>query len=470
MKTRILLLFFGLLISTTAWAQTPQAINYQAIARNTIGQPLPNNTAIGVKFTLHQGSASGPTAYEERHQTNVNSGGVYNLKIGTGTVLSGTFSSINWGSGSYFMEVGLDPNGGTNFNTMGTAQLVSVPYALYAENVRNNNDADADPQNELQSLTYDSLTNTLTITNGNTVTLSGQGAQGPVGPQGPTGLAGPTGPAGTTGATGPAGPQGAQGPQGSQGLTGATGPQGAAGPQGPQGLTGTTGATGPQGLTGPAGPAGPQGLTGPSGNTGPQGPAGLTGPQGAVGPQGVAGTNGANGNTILNGSTNPTLGIGVNGDFYINTTSDSIFGPKTSGAWGVGTPLRGPIGPQGPAGPTGPAGPQGNGGLPGYLGTGKVTFFAERLEEEESTSENFDCVVMENGELKCWGANNQYQLGIGTNAYRKQCNNLRHREKRRPLCNRTQHCWTARGWYYHYLSNPKACKFEWTCQKGSCFQ
>lgn len=74
-----------------------------------------------------------------------------------------------------------------------------------------------------------------------------------------------------------------------------------------------------------------------------------------VGPQGTAG------NTILYGSVDPTAGVGVNGNFYINTTTHVLFGPKASGAWPAGTSLIGPQGIQGIPGPTGPAGADGAG-------------------------------------------------------------------------------------------------------------
>ena len=224
------------------------------------------------------------------------------------------------------------------------------------------------------------------------------GAQGPIGltgatgPQGPIGLTGATGPQGPIGLTGPNGPQGpigltgATGPQGPIGLTGATGPQGpigltgATGPQGPIGLTGATGPQGPIGLTGATGPQGPIGLTGATGPQGPIGLTGTTGPQGPIGLTGPSGTNGTNGingldgKTVLNGTSNPTSGIGNDGDFYINTTSNEIFGPKTAGVWGSGTSLVGPqgivgaTGAQGPIGLTGATGPQGPIGLTGATG------------------------------------------------------------------------------------------------------
>lgn len=95
-------------------------------------------------------------------------------------------------------------------------------------------------------------------------------------------------------------------------------------------------------LNGPAGPAGATGATGPTGSTGPTGPSGSAGAPGAPG---------ANGNTILNGSGVPSVGIGVNGDFYLRTDTTCLYGPKASGVWpGTCTSLIGPQGPPGPAG------------------------------------------------------------------------------------------------------------------------
>ncbi|MEM8589883.1 MAG: hypothetical protein AAGG65_17625 [Pseudomonadota bacterium] len=137
---------------------------------------------------------------------------------------------------------------------------------------------------------------------------------------------------------------GATGPTGAQGPAGADGAAGAAGPTGPVGPAGAVGATG---ATGPAGPEGPQGIQGPAGNDGADGAAGI------------------DGKTVLNGSVDPTGGIGADGDFYINTVTDTIFGPKAAGAWGAGTSL---VGPQGPAGADGVQGPAGSDGADGAQG------------------------------------------------------------------------------------------------------
>lgn len=110
---------------------------------------------------------------------------------------------------------------------------------------------------------------------------------------------------------------------------------------------------------------GDTGATGPTGDTGPQGP---TGPAGADGDDGATGPAGANGKTVLSGTGAPGAGVGVDGDFYIDTAADEIYGPKTGGAWGTGTDLVGPQGPQGETGAEGPVGETGQTGPAGPTG------------------------------------------------------------------------------------------------------
>jgi hypothetical protein len=114
----------------------------------------------------------------------------------------------------------------------------------------------------------------------------------------------------------------------------------------------------------------PQGisLVGPSGLAGAPGPAGVAGPQGPAGAMGPQGVIGANGNSVLNGTVNPNLATGVDGDFYINTLTNEIFGPKSAGVWPQGISLVGPSGLAGAPGPAGVAGPQGPAGAIGLQG------------------------------------------------------------------------------------------------------
>ncbi len=226
-----LLIGFLILVPSSVHSQSPLGIPYQAVMRNADGSVMASN-AVELTFMIHDVSATGTVVYQESHSLTSNAQGLVSCVVGNGGVSQGNFANINWGSGAKFLHVMM----GTT--DLGTQQMLSVPYALYAAQ------------------------------------------SGTPGPQGPAGPQGEQGPAGATGATGPQGPIGLIGPAGATGATG---------PQGPIGLTGPAGATG---ATGPSGPQGPIGLTGPAGATGatgPQGPIGLTGPQGPAGPQGEQG-------------------------------------------------------------------------------------------------------------------------------------------------------------------------------------
>jgi hypothetical protein len=327
---------------------------------------------------------------------------------------------------------------------MGTTQLMSVPYALYAAASAGGPTGPMGPT-------------------GPQGTAGAQGAQGPTGAQGPQGVTGSqgiqgvqgsTGPAGPTGATGAAGdsitsivdngngtltinygsgnsvitsslygptgltgPSGATGPTGSTGdaitsiidngdgtltvnygasgsvitsslygptgLTGATGPSGVAGPTGPVGSIGAAGPTGPTGLTGATGVVGPSGPSGDPGIAGPTGPTGLTGSIGATGPAGATGSTGltgATGSVGANGATGATGPSGATG----STGANGIAG--TTGAQGP----TGPSGAAGAAGSTGPIGPTGAAGVAGSAGstgpTGPTGPIGDRYSTTSSTS------------------------------------------------------------------------------------
>lgn len=106
----------------------PQAINYQAVARDAGGNLI--TTPLTVRMSLRQGSASGAVVYQETHNVTPNTYGLFNLSVGQGTVLSGSFSGIDWSAGPYFAQV--EVNSGSGYVNMGTQQMLSVPYALYS--------------------------------------------------------------------------------------------------------------------------------------------------------------------------------------------------------------------------------------------------------------------------------------------------------------------------------------------------
>lgn len=128
-----ILLTFGIMLgSFLAYAQVPEKMSYQAIMRNGSGQIL-SNQAVAVRVSVLQGSPAGAAVYSERLTGNTNVNGLVTLEIGTGTVLTGTFNTINWSTGNYYLKTETDPAGGTNYTIAGTSQLLSVPYAMYAK-------------------------------------------------------------------------------------------------------------------------------------------------------------------------------------------------------------------------------------------------------------------------------------------------------------------------------------------------
>ena len=257
-----------------ASAQAPDKMSYQAVVRDN-GDILVTNQAVGMRISILQGTASGIAVYEETQTQTTNVNGLVTLEIGTGSVISGDFTTIDWSADSYFIKTETDPTGGSSYTITGTSQLLSVPYALYAK------------------------------TSGSSIP-GPQGLPGLEGPQGPAGLDGTDGIDGVDGADGL---DGATGPQGPIGLTGATGPQGPAGLDGANGIDGLDGSDGADGADGANGI---DGLDGLDGATGPQGPIGLTG---ATGPQGPAGNDGADGVGIAQtlSFTSPNLELSDNG-------------------------------------------------------------------------------------------------------------------------------------------------------------
>jgi hypothetical protein len=137
MKTfRIIL--FTLFVSGTLMSQVPQGISYQAIAFNSGGTPVVAGN-VGIRISIMDNSVTGTVVYSESHVRLTNNQGLFNLNIGQGSPLTGTFSDIDWATNSKFLKVEIDPAGGTNYTSAGTNQLMSVPYALYSESTNSDN-------------------------------------------------------------------------------------------------------------------------------------------------------------------------------------------------------------------------------------------------------------------------------------------------------------------------------------------
>lgn len=136
MKTKLLVFATTILMATNLQAQAPEKFNYQGIARDNTGAPL-TNQALGLKISIL--NPANTPVYVETHSANTNDFGLYHVAIGDGTPVSGTMAGVNWAGGTKKIKVQIDPNGGTNYTDLGTTELLSVPYALYAASAPNGN-------------------------------------------------------------------------------------------------------------------------------------------------------------------------------------------------------------------------------------------------------------------------------------------------------------------------------------------
>jgi len=143
---KILFFTVAILFALASFSQSPNSFKYQTVVRDFSGNVMANQN-VSFQISILQGSASGSSVYTETHSITTNDFGLVNINIGEGST-SDDFYSIDWSLGPYFIQIELDENGGTSYSLMGTSQLLSVPYAMYAKDVENKDDADADPFNE----------------------------------------------------------------------------------------------------------------------------------------------------------------------------------------------------------------------------------------------------------------------------------------------------------------------------------
>jgi hypothetical protein len=110
----------------------PQGFNYQSVVRNAAGSAHANQT-VTMLFAIRSGAANGQVIYTERHLTNTNEYGLVNIVVGRGEVLQGSFSTINWGGGPKYLTASVETSPNV-FEELGSTELLSVPFALYAQN------------------------------------------------------------------------------------------------------------------------------------------------------------------------------------------------------------------------------------------------------------------------------------------------------------------------------------------------
>ena len=139
-----ILLTVLIFVSLTLMAQVPQGVGYQGVATDSEGIELVNQS-ISIKASILSGSANGTIEWEETHATSTDTFGLFNLTIGQGTTTGNgaqaDFADISWGTNTHFLKIEMDATGGNDFSFMGINQMMSVPYALYAESANINYDS-----------------------------------------------------------------------------------------------------------------------------------------------------------------------------------------------------------------------------------------------------------------------------------------------------------------------------------------
>jgi hypothetical protein len=126
----------AILLTASVFAQAPQKMSYQAVIRNS-SNTLVINTQVGMQISILQGAAGGTAVYVETQTPTSNTNGLVSLEVGAGTVVSGTFASINWANGPYFIKTETDPSGGTNYTITGTKPIVKCALRFTCKNSRN---------------------------------------------------------------------------------------------------------------------------------------------------------------------------------------------------------------------------------------------------------------------------------------------------------------------------------------------
>lgn len=144
--------------------QAQQAFRYQGVARNAQQIPLAQ-TQLGILLEIYRDAPGEVDLYAETHEVTTNDFGVFTLMVGEGQSTAGDFSSIDWSTADHILSVSVDRAGGTTYTYLGESRILPVPYALYAREVANVDDADADPTNELQLLELSGDTLRLSGTN-----------------------------------------------------------------------------------------------------------------------------------------------------------------------------------------------------------------------------------------------------------------------------------------------------------------
>ena len=128
-----MLMMLSIGITQKSQAQSPEKMSYQAVIRDG-SDNLITSSNVGMRIQILQGSEFGAAVYVETHTPASNANGLVNIEIGAGNVVSGDFTTIDWSNGPFYIKSEVDTGGSDNYSITTTTELLSVPYALYAEN------------------------------------------------------------------------------------------------------------------------------------------------------------------------------------------------------------------------------------------------------------------------------------------------------------------------------------------------
>lgn len=131
-KLRAIVMALAIVSSMLAWASAPKGFSYQATVRNADGS-LAVSKIVGVRVSILRGSVTGAVVYSETNTVKTNANGLFSLQVGAGTVKSGSFADIDWADGTYYMRSEISLNNNSVYDISATSQLLSVPFAMYAD-------------------------------------------------------------------------------------------------------------------------------------------------------------------------------------------------------------------------------------------------------------------------------------------------------------------------------------------------
>jgi len=340
-----------------SFAQAPQKMSFQAVMRNANNE-LISKSNIGIQISILQGATNGIVVYTESQNVISDFNGLISLQIGTGNVSFGTFSNIDWANGPYFIKTEADPTGGKDYSIVGSTELLSVPYAMFALNadvndflgssydkidlsklilgqnitinitkglnfgtighiivsdaIKNHFEGLVMSYDKTKGLLVLNITEIVGSVNNNFWTIKIDGSRGYNGLPGINGTNGTNGLIGLTGNIG------------LDGAIGLKGDSGAIGKSGINGTNGINGVDGAIGLKGDSGAIGKSGINGTNGINGVDGAIGLKGDSGTIGKSGINGTNGINGVNIISDTA-----ISLKGLLTSITTLNSLSGVNT---------------------------------------------------------------------------------------------------------------------------------------------